>query len=405
MVAGPQVNQPAPAGRARLFAVLRSAVALGLLALVAWMVPWRDRLVVVEQGVQTKVAGEIQGEWSAASIGFVVDPALDRASLPARLQADLQAAAGAAPQLRRRPNATSDGYEWRPGILRVWAQSDARVFLLAFGLLFVAILVGVVRWWRLLAAVGVRASFWNCTRLTFLGVFFNLVVPGLTGGDVVKALLVVRENPTQRADAFVSVVVDRVLGLFVIVGLTAVAVTLSPDTFGELRVWVLAVFGALCVGAWAALASWPRRLLRIDALLPRLPQGEKLASLDRAVREYLKHPGTLVVAVLLSVANHAVIAVALWALTFTFGADLRYFDVLGAGAIANVISSVPLAPGGWGVGEALYGFVYHQLGAPETVGIAVSVSYRLLMTAMGLIGGLFLLTRATRAETAELRRG
>lgn len=399
------MNQPAPAGRARLFAVLRSAVALGLLALVAWMVPWRDRLVVVEQGVQTKVAGEIQGEWSAASIGFVVDPALDRASLPARLQADLQAAAGAAPQLRRRPDATSDGYEWRPGILRVWAQSDARVFLLAFGLLFVAILVGVVRWWRLLAAVGVRASLWNCTRLTFLGVFFNLVVPGLTGGDVVKALLVVRENPTQRADAFVSVVVDRVLGLFVIVGLTAVAVTLSPDTFGELRVWVLAVFGALCVGAWAALASWPRRLLRIDALLPRLPQGERLASLDRAVREYLKHPGTLVVAVLLSVANHAVIAVALWALTFTFGADLRYFDVLGAGAIANVISSVPLAPGGWGVGEALYGFVYHQLGAPETVGIAVSVSYRLLMTAMGLIGGLFLLTRATRAETAELRRG
>lgn len=405
MVAGAQVRRDPGAGRARLYSLLRAAIAAGLLAVVAWMVPWTDRLVVVDQGVKTAVAGEIQGEWSAERIGFLVDPALDRTGLPARLRVDLETAGARPLELSRRTDAKADGYEWRPGILRVWAQSDARIFVLAFGLLFVAIFVGVVRWWLLLAAVGVRASLWNCTRLTFLGVFFNLVVPGLTGGDVVKALLVVRENPTQRADAFVSVVVDRVLGLFVIVGLTAVAVTLSPDTFGELRVWVLFVFGALCACAWAFLAAWPRKLLRIEQWLPRLPQGEKLASLDRAVREYLKHPGTLCAAVLLSVANHAVIALALWALTFTFGADLRYFDVLGAGAIANVISSVPLAPGGWGVGEALYGFVYHQLGAPETVGIAVSVSYRLLMTAMGLIGGLFLLTRATRAETAELRRG
>jgi uncharacterized membrane protein YbhN (UPF0104 family) len=77
--------------------------------------------------------------------------------------------------------------------------------------------------------------------------------------------------------------------------------------------------------------------------------------------------------------------------------------VLGAGAIANVVSSVPLAPGGWGVGEAIYGFVYAKLGAPATIGIAVSVSYRLLMTFMGLLGGLFLLTRSARDEARDVR--
>jgi len=141
-----------------------------------------------------------------------------------------------------------------------------------------------------------------------------------------------------------------------------------------------------------------------------LPQGDKLQSLDRAVREYLKHPTTLVIAVWMSIANQVVIALSLWALTITLGAaTLQYMEVLAAGAIANVVSSVPLAPGGWGVGEAVYGFVYQKLGAPGTeasvgtVGIAVSVSYRLLMTAMGLIGGLFLLTRSTRAATAAAR--
>ncbi len=407
MVDDASLNQAASArpgaGRARLFATLRLAFGLALLAIVGWSVPWRDRLLVHEGAAVASVPGVIVGPWNEAEVGFVPAPELDAGDFPPRLAADWAARPADGLRLARRAEGV-DGYEWRPGIRRVWADADADAFLLPFALLFLAIIVGVVRWWRLLAAVGVSARLWTCARLTFLGVFFNLVVPGLTGGDLVKAVLVVRENPTQRANALVSVVVDRVLGLFVIIAMTAVAVTLSPDTFGELRGWVLWMFAALCVGAWCFLGAWPRRVLRIESLLARLPQAERLSSLDRAVREYTRHKGTLAVAVVLSVANHVIIALALWHLTHAFGAlDLGYWDVLGAGAIANVVSSVPLAPGGWGVGEAVYGFVYAKLGAPATIGIAVSVSYRLLMTLMGLLGGLFLLTRSARAEAREVR--
>jgi hypothetical protein len=366
-------------------------------------VPWRDRLLVHEGARVDSIPGRIVGAWNEPTVGFEPDAQLDPAGFPARLAADWAARPAEGLRLARRAEG-ADGYEWRPGIQRVWSDADARAFVAPLLLLLVAILVGVVRWWRLLAAVGVRAGLWTCTRLTFLGVFFNLVVPGLTGGDLVKAVLVVRENPTQRADAFVSVVVDRLLGLFVIIGMTAVAVSLSPDTFGELRAWVLGLFATLCLSAWCLLAAWPRRVLRVESLWARLPQGERLATVDRAVREYARHKGTLCVAILLSIANHVIIALALWSLTRAFGAlDLGYWDVLGAGAIANVVSSVPLAPGGWGVGEAVYGFVYAKLGAPATIGIAVSVSYRLLMTFMGLLGGLFLLTRSARAEARRVR--
>lgn len=407
MVDGAPLKQPTTSGRAtrraRFVAAVRLAFALGLLALVGWSVPWRDRLLVHDGVEESSIPGVIVGPWNEPQVGFIPAPELDPAGFPPRLAADWAARAPEGLRLERRA-AGADGYDWRPGIRRVWADADADAFLAPLLLLFAAILVGVVRWWRLLAAVGVRARLWTCTRLTFLGVFFNLVVPGLTGGDLVKAVLVVRENPTQRADALVSVVVDRVLGLFVIIAMTAVAVTLSPDTFGELRAWVLFVFAGLCIGAWCFLGAWPRRMLRIEALLARMPQAERLRSLDRAVREYTRHKGTLAVAILLSVANHLIIALALLSLTRAFGAlELGYWDVLGAGAIANVVSSVPLAPGGWGVGEAIYGFVYAKLGAPATIGIAVSVSYRLLMTFMGLLGGLFLLTRSARDEARDVR--
>ena len=56
-------------------------------------------------------------------------------------------------------------------------------------MLLFSFLIVVTRWWRLLAVSGCPTTWWNALRLTFIGMFFNLVVPGLTGGDVIKAVV------------------------------------------------------------------------------------------------------------------------------------------------------------------------------------------------------------------------
>jgi hypothetical protein len=53
----------------------------------------------------------------------------------------------------------------------------------------------------------------------------------------------------------------------------------------------------------------------------------------------------------------------------------------------------------------VFGWVFHVLGASSTLGIAVSITYRLLITAMNFSGGVFLLLpggRGLRAEGEEL---
>ena len=94
------------------------------------------------------------------------------------------------------------------------------MLLFSCGILFTAI-----RWWRLLAAAGCPTTLFNAVRLTFVGLFFNLVMPGLTGGDLVKAVAVARENPDRKAGAVMSIAVDRLLGLFV---LALVAALVGP---------------------------------------------------------------------------------------------------------------------------------------------------------------------------------
>jgi uncharacterized membrane protein YbhN (UPF0104 family) len=66
--------------------------------------------------------------------------------------------------------------------------------------------------------------------------------------------------------------------------------------------------------------------------------------------------------------------------------------------IANLISAIPLAPGGWGVGELAFQGLFQMIHASPALGVAVSVTFRLSQVAIGLIGGVFLLFPSTRSE-------
>lgn len=386
--------------RARVKTLLRAGLALSLLALVAWHVPWRDRVLWRAEGVELDAPGDIEGGWRADRIRFHLGPEAEaEAGWPAEFEA--ARASGAPLELARAPRAEL-GWDWRPGLLRVFREMRPGGLAAALGLLVFAALVAITRWWRLLRVAGCGARWLDALRLTFIGLFMNLVLPGLTSGDVVKAVLVVRENPSRRADALVSVIVDRAIGLIVLLGLAVLVVLFAGERLAELRWTVVGVFVVAVLGAWIVLHPLPRRALGVDRLLARLPQQERLRSIQRALQIYRHHPFELATSVALSVVNHACIISALYVLGHAFGDQLGWIEYLGAGAIANIASSLPIAPGGWGVGEALYGYLFHLLGSDSALGIAVSVSFRLLSTALGLVGGLFLLLPSGRAARAEI---
>jgi uncharacterized protein (TIRG00374 family) len=205
-----------------------------------------------------------------------------------------------------------------------------------------------------------------------------------------------------------SVIVDRGLGLVVLIGLAA-CVTLLPESvigsarFAELRVPIVLTFVGVCVGMWLVLHPLPRKVLKVERILDKLPQKERAKKLDRALRLYLHHPLELGWAVLFSVINHCSLAYGLYHLGHAFGdTQLGWLEYLGIASVANTISSIPIAPGGWGVGEAAYGSLFLLMGAPATLGIAVSVTYRLLSMGLGLAGGVFLLLPSGRKVRAEI---
>lgn len=390
---------PPPDKKRRLMAIGQVALALVLLAIVSQLVPWKDTLIRTAEGRSATIEGRIEGEWKADRIRFVPE---EGAALPPLLADEIED--GAITAVRPDLDAAPDGptWDWRPGMPRVFRELELQGLLICLAALIFGQLTVITRWWRLLAVAGCTTTWWRSFRLTFLGVFFNLVVPGLTGGDVPKAVLAVSDHPTQRTRAFLSVFVDRLLGLFALGFLAAAVILWQGEKFAELRLPV-ALFLIGGVGGVLIYASDPlRRVLHFDKIVKKLPLGGMIEKLDDAMLVYARHPFEIVIATLLSLLNHTTVVLGTFVLGRALGDDMALINYFVVVPIANTVSALPLGPGGWGAGEAAYGFLFDFVGGSATLGIAVSVTFRLLMMALGLAGGLFLLAPSKGPKWSEI---
>lgn len=391
-----------PARRSAWKGALKVLVAAAVLLLVVRMVPWGDELSYSFEGRSTVVSGAIEGDWKGEQIRFQLDPPEQWDTLPEELRATASPDQPRVLQLAR-----SERLSWRPGMPRAFRDVDPTGLSIALVLATVGIFGTSLRWWRLLRASGCPMRLWPTVRLTYVGFFFNIVVPGLTGGDLVKAVMVARWHPERRAAAAMSVLVDRLLGVFVLVAIGAVAVLVLGERFPYPRAPILVGLAVGCVAVLAYANPTLRRLVGFERVLTRLPFAATLRQIDDALVIAARSPRELAWASGFSLFNQCCVMGALVVLGRSFGEQgLEVANYVVVSAIGNLISAVPLTPGGVGVTETAYGQLFELQGGSFTLGFACAIAWRLCLVAVGLGGGLFLLTpegRLSAAERAQLQ--
>lgn len=404
----------------RILRVLGLAVLGIAIWVIARNVTWVDTLVLERGGQRATIKGVIEGDWRGDAVKFTVATEGDQGpqgaeaallrigGTPGAADAFSESiATGRALELTDREvrlfggaalARTGDGamlavdrIEWRPGMGRTLREIDPAALAPALLFLVLASLCVTTRWWRLLALNHCPTRWYDAFRFTYSGLFFNAVIPGINGGDVARAVAVVRGHPDRRGDAFMTVVVDRVLGLVGMVVLGTVLVLLADDRLAPLKLPVGLFCGALLLGAALFFAPPVRRLVRFEEVARRLPQGERLLRLDAGARRLLRAPGEVAIALALSFGNHVLNGMAVFAAARALGSDLGFADWLATMAIGNTVAALPLSPGGLGVGEVLFGSLAELLGSTYAIGVATSLLYRLALYAMSLLGGLVML--------------
>jgi uncharacterized protein (TIRG00374 family) len=260
--------------------------------------------------------------------------------------------------------------------------------------------IAAIRWRRFLQIVNCEAGIVNTMRLSFIGMFFNLVVPGLTGGDAVRAIMLAREYPQIRVAAMTTVFVDRLFGLasLVVMALIAIALINTPLTEIATPLMLLTLFSSLGLVLYSSAKA--RGIMRLGRLLDRLSFAETIRSADRAILPIIRSPYELSLALALSFAGHIAAIMGIVLIGNGFGIDLAVIQYFVVVPIASLISTLPLTPGGWGLGEAAFHTLFEMINQPGSMGVAVSVTYRILLVALGMIGGLWLVV-SNRKDTIK----
>lgn len=380
----------APSGSRRWTMLLVRLLGVVLLAFVLWQVDWRDAVHLTDGTVlRGEIVGELPATWDeGATLRFRADGAPADAAPRTLAAADLA-------KLDIRGQETPIVNE---GILRIVNRAD--LAWLAAGVLLFGLTshFGIARWWLLLRQQGIRISFWEAHRLTFIGFFFNNVVPGATGGDVVKAVYAARRTE-KRTEAVLTVLVDRLTG---IVGLAWIAgfvllTRLGEPAYRELAIFIFGFLGFFALSCVLFFSRRLRAILQVDRIAAKLPFSGLFKRIDEAAYVYRYQKKGLLVALLLSFGNQLAIqlimvlfASALHVTTRT-GEPLPIWDYMVVLPAAWMVSALPLLPGGWGVRESAFAVGFHLVGVGRNAAVALSVMGGMTMIFWSLLGGLYVI--------------
>jgi len=278
-------------------------------------------------------------------------------------------------------------------------------YLVPAVLLFLAAMSNsALKWYILLRAQGIRVPLRAVLSYTFVGFFFNNLLPANVGGDVMRGYGLARYTD-QAAEAAVSVVVDRIVGLMAFMSSAVVAALVAVFLLDQkiLRgVEVAALVGLIAVAAGFAVILSRRiraavgRLFAWKVLAPFAPIYARLSA---ALDSYRHSYAPLALA----------FGVSLLTLVLTNFTDYLIFESLGGGVpliyiflfnpIIAFVLLVPISIGGLGVTQAVYPFFYGLVGVPISLAFTASVLKQLIIYVTSLPGGV--LWWHTRKSTSD----
>lgn len=228
--------------------------------------------------------------------------------------------------------------------------------LLAF---VVSKLLSAVRLNRYLRDSGLALTPGQNTRLYWLGMFYNLFLPGSIGGDAYKVVLLSRRYPVSYKKIMAAVLTDRFSGLL---GLGLLLAAASFFVFSGLAIPLLLAAGSLMTiaAAWGAIARW------LPAFRPRFFPALWLG---------------LAVQVLQALSVCCII----WSLGISAPLEYNLFLFL----LSSVASVLPFTIGGLGIRELVFLQGSRWLGTSGEEAVVISLLFYLITLATSAAGALY----------------
>jgi len=258
------------------------------------------------------------------------------------------------------------------------------IWLLVVGGFLLGHVFSSIKWRLLLHSVGVNISVREAIRAHAAGLFANLCLPSVVGGDLVRAGVIMRDHKQIEEIALASLA-DRVNDSFALVLIAALAGVFVPHVaeaaIGQMLVGTVlfllsAVLAALALIRWFPVARLPDRIERF-VLRFRLAQNSLISAPGIAFTTFMMscaiQGGFIMLNIVLAREIGIAAPVSLW-----------FF----AWPMAKLIALTPVSLGGIGVREIAIAGLMAPFGISSTLVVAQSLTWEVVLVGSGLFAGL-----------------
>lgn len=258
-----------------------------------------------------------------------------------------------------------------------FANLHIEMWFAALGAGLIGSVAAAKRWQSFAAELGFKRTLAQYTAYSFIGMYFNLVLPTSVGGDVMRIWYLDGETGRKWA-ALASIFLDRLSGLLVLIAFAGVGVLIMRvelPTWIHASVWGITGCAILGMLALPIVERWER--------VPR-ERREQLGF----VLHLLRVPKVLCWTSFLSVLVQFTGVLSLWFLGWSLELDIpaAYYFVLAS--MVPLLMFLPLSINGMGVREAGTVLFLTPLGVAEGAALTLAFLWFASAVAISLLGGL-----------------
>ena len=283
-------------------------------------------------------------------------------------------------------------------------------FVLSLLLMGSTLALGAARWRLALQVQGLNLGWGRVAKISLVSHFFNSVLLGSNGGDVMKAWYAARETHHKKTEAVLTVVVDRLIGLWAMLLFACAMMLLNLRLMLDnawLRLLAIVIFAMMLAGSVVlGTAFWggiSRRWSGARAWLRRLPKGAWLENTLDSCRLFGRAPyfvtRALGVSMLLNTACVAQFIVVAQGMSLSISPAIMFVAV----PVVICISALPVTPNGLGLRENLFVQILAVIGVDPTSALSLSLLAYAGSLFWSLVGGVAYLALKDKHHLAEAK--
>lgn len=278
------------------------------------------------------------------------------------------------------------------------------LLLLAFLILWVGHYICIFRWRMLMRPLMPALSIGRLFGIYCIGLFFNIVLPSLVGGDVVKMYYAGKPSKLY-ARSFAATFLDRDAGMLAMMIIACTATLIHPVSIVKIPVSLI-VWASSLFFLSANIAIFTRSLHRlVTRALHKLRLSKIAAKIDTVSETFqimAKARAALLGSLAISLVNQIMVIVDIWILSegLRLHVSILYFLVFVP--VITLVSMIPISLNGMGLREYAFLSLFSAIGVPPASSIALGLLSSVVIILSAIPGGVIYLFFRAQSDVQEM---